>query len=75
KRLAHGWYQFNPKLSVRRRAGAEESWMPVYAALNLHLIHEVAWRDWIDSRGAIHALLDAAGLPACAESVAEGVQG
>jgi hypothetical protein len=39
-RVAQGWYQFNPKLSVRRRKGEEEIWQPVYAALNLPLINE-----------------------------------
>ena len=39
-RVAQGWYQFNPKLSVRRRKGEEEIWQPVYAALNLPLISE-----------------------------------
>jgi hypothetical protein len=47
RRVAQGWYQFNPALSVRRKAGGAESWMPVYAALNLPFINEfaqnVAW--------------------------------
>lgn len=32
-RVTQGWYQFNPKLSVRRRRGDEELWVPIYAAL------------------------------------------
>jgi GTPase SAR1 family protein len=42
KRVRQGWYQFNPKMSVRYRKGNEEVWQPVYAALNLPLINELA---------------------------------
>ena len=35
KRVAHGHYQFNPALSVRRKVKDEESWVPVFEALNL----------------------------------------
>ena len=35
KRVAHGHYQFNPALSVRRKVKGEESWVPVFEALNL----------------------------------------
>ena len=45
RRAAQGWYQFNPRLSVRRQHGEEELWTPVYAALNLPLINEFARRD------------------------------
>lgn len=41
-RVAQGWYQFNPQLSVRRHRGEEEIWQPVFAALNLPLINEFA---------------------------------
>ncbi|PMY12833.1 hypothetical protein C1X42_32765, partial [Pseudomonas sp. FW305-BF8] len=35
KRMAHGWYQFNPAFEVRcRSASGEESWKPIFAALN-----------------------------------------
>nr|WP_248595595.1 ankyrin repeat domain-containing protein [Candidatus Accumulibacter phosphatis] len=67
KRVAQGWYQFNPKLAVRRRQGEEEIWMPVYAALNLPLINEFSrqndgdWRDGIPE--AIDSYLTLAGLP------------
>ena len=44
-RVAQGWYQFNPQLSVRRRQGEEEIWQPIYAALNLPLINEFARND------------------------------
>jgi hypothetical protein len=44
KRVSQGWYQFNPKLAVRRRQGDEETWTPVYAALNLPLINEFSRR-------------------------------
>ncbi|MEY5097392.1 MAG: hypothetical protein RJA36_111 [Pseudomonadota bacterium] len=35
QRVAHGHYQFNPALSVRRKIKGEESWVPVFEALNL----------------------------------------
>ena len=35
QRVAHGYYQFNPALSVRRKVKGEESWVPVFEALNL----------------------------------------
>lgn len=44
-RVAQGWYQFNPQLSVRRRQGEEEIWQPVYAALNMPLINEFSRPD------------------------------
>jgi hypothetical protein len=40
-RLAQGWYQFNPKLSVRSlNADGEQGWIPLYQSLNLPLIYE-----------------------------------
>lgn len=47
-RVAQGWYQFNPQLSVRRRQGEEEIWQPVFAALNLPLINEFAFDGGFD---------------------------
>ncbi len=41
-RVSQGWYQFNPRLLVRRRQSEEEVWQPIYAALNLPLINEFA---------------------------------
>ena len=41
-RVRQGWYQFNPALSVRRKAGEGEAWVLVYEALNLKLIKEFA---------------------------------
>ena len=38
KRVAHGNYQLNPALSVRRKVRGEESWVPVFEALNLRLL-------------------------------------
>jgi hypothetical protein len=61
KRVAHGWYQFNPALEVRCRSGvSEESWRPAFAALNLPLIGELATRY---SRRSLNAYLAAAGMP------------
>ena len=59
KRLTHG-YQFNPALSIRRRGHDDDSWQPVFAALNLPLVHELAYPDhwplvsslWTASGGA-----------------------
>ncbi len=63
-RVAQGWYQFNPMLSVRRRHGEEESWTPIYAALNLPLINEFAVDDEWDGVGdKIAEYLSLAGLP------------
>ena len=42
KRLRQGWYQFNPKMSVRCGKGDKEVWQPIFAALNLPLINEFA---------------------------------
>jgi hypothetical protein len=50
-RIATGWYQFNPALSVRRRTREGESWVPILATLNLPLVHELAHPDrWALSR-------------------------
>ncbi|MBI3044715.1 MAG: hypothetical protein HYY78_18005 [Betaproteobacteria bacterium] len=63
-RVAQGWYQFNPKLSVRRRQGDEELWAPIYAALNLPLINEFSMDDgWESVRDRIAGYLAMAGLP------------
>lgn len=60
KRIGHGWYQFNPALAVRRRERDTETWQPVYAALNLPLVRELADPDhwqlagelWVQGGGA-----------------------
>jgi len=41
-RVKQGWYQFNPDLSIRRKTAEEETWLPVYEALNLRLVKEFA---------------------------------
>lgn len=42
-RVTTGFYHFNPTLSVRQRgAEGEESWVPLFKALNLPLIRELA---------------------------------
>ncbi len=58
-RLAQGWYQFNPALSVRRREGGGaggadgggdggEKWLPIWDALNLRFAGESADPDhWL----------------------------
>ncbi len=60
-RVAHGSYQFNPALSVRRRDASGETWVPVFEALNLRFVLEGASpRHW----PRIETLLGMAGLPA-----------
>ena len=43
-RLGHGWYQFNPALSVRRGTGESACWVPLLDALHLPLVSEAATR-------------------------------
>ncbi|NUA30526.1 ankyrin repeat domain-containing protein [Cupriavidus basilensis] len=43
KRFEQGWYQFSPALSVRRRHEGQETWVPIYEALNLPWINESSW--------------------------------
>jgi hypothetical protein len=63
KRIAHGWYQINPQLAIRRRRGRGESWQPVLEALNLPLVHEFAHpHQWGISR-ALWRLAGGADLP------------
>lgn len=63
-RVAQGWYQFNPRLAVRRRQGDEERWMPVFAALNLPLINEFSFDNGRENISeAIDTCLALAGLP------------
>ena len=58
-RVAQGWYQFNPKLLVRRADDAD-AWTPLYQALNLPFIGEVA-HDFVWNR--VDDYLTLAGLP------------
>jgi hypothetical protein len=71
QRIQVGWYQFNPKLSVRRRRGEEESWIPIYAALNLPLINEFSiYNGWDSVAQPIADYLTRAGLPPPATPIA-----
>lgn len=66
-RITQGWYQFNPKLTVRYTRGEGEAWVPIYRALNLAFIGECAWdRVW----GRIDAYLAMAGLPQRSTAIA-----
>ena len=59
-RVALGCYQFNPALRLRCRVAGEETWEPVFQALNLPLIHEFAsQRKWDRAK----AFLERARLP------------
>lgn len=60
QRVAQGWYQFNPRLSVRRKVDGVGTWTPIYQALNLPFVNEFAW-DFVWSR--IDECLELAGLP------------
>jgi hypothetical protein len=63
RRVAHGWYQFNPALEVRGSSSAgEEVWRPVYAALNLPLVAEFSTEY---SGPYVNEYLTLAGMPAC----------
>ncbi len=59
-RVAQGWYQFNPALSVRRKQAQTDVWVPVFRALNLPWIGEFAC---VDAREAIDEYLAVANLP------------
>lgn len=59
-RVAQGWYQFNPRLAVRRREGEGEAWVNIHRALNLPLINEFAREEFWPR---IDAYLADAGLP------------
>jgi hypothetical protein len=63
KRLTHGWYQFNPALSIRRRGRDGISWQPVFAALNLPLVHELAYPDHWPLTSALWMAADGEQLP------------
>ena len=70
-RVAQGWYQFNPKLAVRRRTGDDEQWTPVYAALNLPLINEFTCPDYEEGMTiVIDKYLARAGMPARTTAIA-----
>lgn len=67
KRVATGLYQLNPALSLRlRQADGSDAWMPVFSALNLPLVKELAhprYDRYIDD------LLGLAGLPPTAAPI------
>ena len=44
-RVAQGWYQFNPRLLVRRKQADSDVWVPVFRALNLPFIGEFSWES------------------------------
>lgn len=62
-RLVQGWYQINPALSVRRRNGAAESWIPVLDALNLGLVAECAAPAHWDHVNALWSMAQRAPTP------------
>lgn len=50
KRIAHGWYQLNPALAIRR--SSMDEWQPVLVGLNQPFAHEFAHpMQWPISRG------------------------
>ena len=63
-RVAQGWYQFNPRLSVRAPNGKDESWISIYQALNLPLVAEFSYGDVAEVIWrAIDRYLELAGMP------------
>ena len=52
KRVQQGWYQFNPALLVRSGARESGAWVPIFTAINLPFINELAreelWRRSAD---------------------------
>ncbi len=68
-RVKQGWYQFNPELSIRRKTAEEETWLPVYEALNLRLVKEFAQppRWGVIERLLAKASLEPAGIPIAGE--------
>ncbi len=61
ERVSQGWYQISSALSVRRKVGDTEAWVPIYQALNLPFVAEFAW-DFIWA--GVDDYLALAGLPA-----------
>ncbi|MEN8259564.1 MAG: ankyrin repeat domain-containing protein, partial [Pseudomonadota bacterium] len=72
KRMATGWYQFNPALAVRRKSAEGENWLPVFKALNLPLVKEFCepmhWRP-IDQLLTM-AGIEPPGVPIAGEQMA-----
>ena len=63
-RVAQGWYQFNPRLTVMDPARKEGQWISIYQALNLPLVAEFAYGFPVeDVWRSIDAYLDMAGMP------------
>jgi len=71
KRVAQGWYQFNPALAVRH--GGEGVWTPIFQALNLPFIAEFAEvTEFLSVWPALSDYLQQAGLsPATTPIAAE----
>lgn len=66
QRLSTGRYQFNPHLSLRRPGQADSAWTPVFAALNLALVKELADPCYAD---LIETLLAQAGMASAGEAI------
>lgn len=69
KRVAQGWYQFNPALAVRQ--GGDGAWTPIFQALNLPFVAEFAEvTDFISVWPALSDYLRQAGLPPAVNPIA-----
>ncbi len=71
-RVMQGWYQFNPKLTVRRKVGEEDIWLPLFQSLNLPLLAEFVPERINYEYGMLkytQAYLQQAGLPEVPESL------
>ncbi len=69
KRVAQGWYQFNPACAVRQ--GGDGEWTSIFQALNLPFIAEfVEVREFLSVWPALEDYLRQAGLPPAATPIA-----
>jgi hypothetical protein len=69
KRVAQGWYQFNPACAVRH--GSEGDWTPIFQALNLPFVAEFTEvMGWNSAWPALDDYLRQAGLAAATIPIA-----
>ncbi|HLA34533.1 MAG TPA: ankyrin repeat domain-containing protein [Rhodocyclaceae bacterium] len=68
-RVEQGHYRLNPQIALRSRQGEESVWTPIYGVLNLALIHETCWNDYMAGLRYIPELIDAAGLATAVDPV------
>ena len=71
KRVAQGWYQFNPALAVRH--GDDGAWTPIFQALNLPFVAEFTPSEfgWNGVRLSLQSYLKEAGMLEVSLPIAE----